>query len=39
MLPADAKDKGLILNDSPDFTNVDDLMKSLNEDLFKDKEN
>lgn len=32
MLLADAKDEGLISDDSPSFTNVDDLMKSLDED-------
>ncbi|WP_232805297.1 type II toxin-antitoxin system RelB/DinJ family antitoxin [Lactobacillus crispatus] len=29
MLLADAKDEGLVTDDSPSFTNVDDLMKSL----------
>lgn len=32
MLLADAKDAGLVPDDSPSFTNVDDLMKSLDED-------
>ncbi|CPR93584.1 DNA damage-inducible protein J [Lactobacillus crispatus] len=31
MLLADAKDEGLVTDDSPSFTNVDDLMKSLDE--------
>lgn len=32
LLLADAKDEGLIPDDSPSFDNVDDLMKSLDED-------
>ena len=31
MLLADAKDEGLVPDDSPSFTNVNDLMKSLDE--------
>lgn len=32
MLLAEAKDEGLIADNSPSFNNVDDLMKSLDED-------
>jgi len=32
MLLADAKDKGLIPDDLPNFTNIDDLIRSLDED-------
>ncbi|GAA0867363.1 type II toxin-antitoxin system RelB/DinJ family antitoxin [Lactobacillus kefiranofaciens] len=32
MLLADAKNEGLVSDDSPSFTNVDDLMKSLDKD-------
>lgn len=32
MLSANAKNEGLIPDDSPSFTNVNDLMKSLDED-------
>nr|WP_236629319.1 MULTISPECIES: hypothetical protein [Lactobacillus] len=31
MLLADAKDKGLVSDDSSSFTNIDDLMNSLDE--------
>ena len=32
MLLADAKDEGIIPDDSPSFNNIDDLMNSLDED-------
>lgn len=32
MLLADAKDEGLVPDDSPSFTNINDLMESLDED-------
>lgn len=32
MLLAEAKDEGIVPDDSPSFSNVDDLMKSLDED-------